>query len=341
MKKKCIVIAEAGVNHNGDFDIAKKLIDAASEANADFVKFQTFNTEKLVSKKANKADYQLQTVDDGDKTQFKMLKRLEIPKEWYPKLINYCDQKNIGFLSTPFDLESIEYLYSLDLPLFKVPSGEITNKPYLQKIARYGKPIIISSGMANLQEIKDALTVLQENGASLENVTVLHCNTQYPTSYEDVNLYAMKEIHRECKVRVGYSDHTLGFEVPIASIALGAEVIEKHFTLDRKMEGPDHKASLEPNELKNMITMIRNTESAVSGDGVKRPSPSEIPNIPIARKSIHLKKNVEKGDILKYEDLIILRPNIGISPMEIDDVVGRTVNRNMEKEACLTWSDIT
>jgi len=274
MRDQVLIIAEAGVNHNGSIDTAKKLIDAAAEAGVDYVKFQTFKADKMVTKTASRATYQDTNTRDKD-SQFDMLKKLEISEEMHLELIHYCESKNIKFLSTAFDLESLAFLKSLGLELAKIPSGEITNLPYLRAMAKLFPEIILSTGMANMDEIKAAFKVLIENGTKQEHITILHCNTEYPTPMEDVNLTAMFHIKEELGVEIGYSDHTLGIEVPIAAVALGAKVIEKHFTLDRNLPGPDHKASLEPEELKAMVTSIRNIELAISGSGIKEPSPSE------------------------------------------------------------------
>lgn len=320
---RVIIIAEAGVNHNGDFELAKRLIEAAAIAGADYVKFQTFKADKIVSKMAKKADYQERNINDGDHSQYSMLKKLEMPEEWHIKLIKYAKDQGIQFLSTGFDNESIDFLDHLGLQLFKIPSGEITNKPYLRHIAGKGKPVIISTGMANMDEIKAALDVLCENGISKDAITVLHCNTEYPTPMEDVNLKAMLTIQNELGVKIGYSDHTLGIEVPIAAVALGATVIEKHFTLDCTMPGPDHKASLEPDELKAMVNAIRNIEKVISGTGIKVPSLSEQKNIVIVRKSIVAARSIKKGELLIEKNLTVKRPGNGISPMLWDEILGQ------------------
>lgn len=321
------IIAEAGVNHNGSLEVAKKMIEVAADAGADAVKFQTFKAEKLISKHAPKAEYQCQTTDDKE-SQLDMVKKLELDADAHRELMICCRQKNIQFLSTPFDLESVDLLNDLGLETFKIPSGEITNLPYLRKIGGLKKEIILSTGMADLGEIEDALVVLMDGGTSLENITVLHCNTEYPTPMEDVNLRAMQTICSAFPgVRVGYSDHTLGIEVPIAAAAMGAEVIEKHFTLDKTMKGPDHKASLEPDELKAMVKAIRNIEKAL-GDGIKKPSPSEIKNKKITRKSIVAKKEIKKGQIYIEENLTVKRPGSGISPMKWDELIGKIATRD-------------
>ncbi|MCO4293110.1 N-acetylneuraminate synthase [Solitalea sp. MAHUQ-68] len=338
-KNKVLIIAEAGVNHNGDINLAKKLIDVASDAGVDYVKFQTFKAEKLVSKSAKKAEYQERNIGDGDDSQFNMLKSLELDEATHHELIDYCNQKGIRFLSTAFDLESVDLLNKLGIDLYKVPSGEITNYPYLKKIGSMGNPVIVSTGMADMKEIADALNALKEAGTSQEQITVLHCNTEYPTPMPDVNLLAMKSIQQEFGIKVGYSDHTLGIEVPIAAVALGAICIEKHFTLDRNMEGPDHKASLEPNELKSMVTAIRNIEAAL-GNGVKHASVSEMKNKDVARKSIHLAKDLSIGHILAEVDLIMKRPGNGISPMELPNIIGLKIKRNLEEDSMLNWEDL-
>jgi len=329
-RNKVLIIAEAGVNHNGDMAIAKQLIDVAAEAGVDLVKFQTFKADDLVSKEAKQAEYQKKNIADGSDSQYDMLKRLELSHENHLELIAYCEEKGIEFFSTAFDLKGLEYLNSLGFSRFKVPSGEITNYPYLMKLSEFGKPVILSTGMADLAEIKEALAVLKR-GISKENITVLHCNTEYPTPMEDVNLKAMNTISKECDVEVGYSDHTLGIEVPIGAVALGATVIEKHFTLDRSLPGPDHAASLEPAELKAMVQGIRNIEKAISGNGVKSPSKSELKNRTIARKSLHLVSSLVEGHTLVAEDLISLRPGDGISPMEINIILGKKLIQNLEK----------
>lgn len=328
--KKTFIIAEAGVNHNGSVVIAKKLVDVAVAAGADAVKFQTYKTERLVSESAPKAEYQKRTTKTKE-TQFEMLKRLELSPDAHVKLLSYCKKKGIEFLSTPFDLESIDLLTSLKLKTFKIPSGEITNLPYLRKIGSFKKKVILSTGMADMGEIEDALNILEEAGTKRIDITVLHANTEYPTPVKDVNLRAMVTIRDAFKVSVGYSDHTIGIEVPIAAVALGALVIEKHFTLDIGMEGPDHKASLEPNELMAMIKAIRNIEQAL-GDGIKSPSNSEVINIPIARKSIVAAEKIKKGEVLSEENLTVKRPGTGLSPMLWDKVIGRTAARDFKKD---------
>ncbi|NQU88808.1 MAG: N-acetylneuraminate synthase [Mariniphaga sp.] len=319
-----IIIAEAGVNHNGSIETAKRLIDVAIVAGADYVKFQTFKAETLVTQTADKAEYQKELTNTNE-SQFEMIKKLELDRKTHEELINYCEQKDMKFLSTAFDHDSIDLLAELDIPIFKIPSGEITNLPYLRHIGKMRKPIIMSTGMSTLGEVRNALNILIESGAEKEQITILHCNTEYPTPMEDVNLKAMITIRDELDVNIGYSDHTLGIEVPVAAVAMGATVIEKHFTLDRTLPGPDHAASLEPDELKEMVNSIRNIEKAM-GDGVKKPSPSETENIPIARKSIVARKPIKKGELFTENNLTVKRPGNGISPMEWDDVIGSKAN---------------
>ena len=314
------IIAEAGVNHNGSTDLAKKLIDVAVNSGADAVKFQTFKAENLATKNAQKAKYQKDATYIKD-SQFAMLKKLELNIEVHKELILYCSSKKIIFLSSPFDHESIELLKSLDLEIFKIPSGEITNLPYLRHIGKLNKRIILSTGMSTIVEVKSALDVLINSGTKKDKIIVLHANTEYPTPMEDVNLRAMVTIGKELDVNFGYSDHTLGIEVDIAAVAMGASCIEKHFTLDCNMDGPDHKASLEPNQLKVMVTAIRNIEKAL-GSGIKKPSKSELQNIKIVRKSIVAKNKIKKGDILTEKNLSAKRPGKGLSPMKWDDIIG-------------------
>ena len=336
---KVLIIAEAGVNHNGSMENAFRLIDAAVEAGVDIVKFQTFKAEKIVNKTAVKADYQQQTTDRAE-SQFSMLKKLELSEEDHDRLIAYCTEKNINFLSTPFDEESAVFLQSKRITIGKIPSGEITNKPYLEVMASAFPQIILSTGMADMDEIRQAVDVLLAAGAVKENITILHCNTEYPTPMQDVNLLAMLDIERSLGVKVGYSDHTLGIEVPTAAVALGAVVIEKHFTIDRNMEGPDHRASLEPGELKAMVTAIRNIEQAISGSGKKEPSPSELKNKAVARKSIHLAKDLPAGHVLTPADLVMKRPGTGISPMLIVSVLGKKLVRDVQEDQLLVIDDM-
>jgi len=329
--RKVFIIAEAGVNHNGSIELAKKLIDVACEAGVDAVKFQTFKATNLVSKNAQKAQYQKNNMSDGDDSQFNMLKKLELDIGTHKELISYCNSKNIMFLSTPFDHDSIELLSDLGLQIFKIPSGEITNLPYLRHIGKLNKHVILSTGMADMGEIEDSLDVLVNAGTKKENITVLHANTMYPTPMEDVNLRAMVTIGKTFDVAFGYSDHTLGIEVDIAAVAMGATCIEKHFTLDCSMDGPDHKASLEPDELKAMVKAIRNIELAL-GSSVKKPSKSEEPNILIARKSIVAKCTIKKGEILNEQNLAIKRPANGINPMRWDEVVGTVASKDYAED---------
>ncbi len=328
------IIAEAGVNHNGSMANAKKLIDAAKASDADFVKFQTFKTELNISKKAEKAKYQVDTTG-AEESQYEMVKKLEFSFDEFVELKQYCDQVGIGFLSTAFDLPSIEALKNLQ-NVFKVPSGEITNYPYLKAISTLNKKIIVSTGMANMSEISDAIKILTSEKLCISDICILHCNTEYPTPMGDVNLKAMLSIGKEFGVSIGYSDHTLGIEIPIAAVALGASVIEKHFTLDQSLPGPDHRASLNPQELAAMVKGIRNIELAMSGNGVKSPSPSELKNIVVARKSIHTSRIILKGTILAEDDLISLRPGNGISPMEWQNVLGKRVNCDLPAFEILT-----
>lgn len=328
--QKVYIIAEAGVNHNGDLNTAKKLIDEAKKAGADAVKFQTFKAENLVSKTALKADYQKQTTD-SKQSQYEMLKALELSIESHTKLIEHTKNIGIEFLSTPFDIDSANLLFELGLSKFKIPSGELTNLPLLRTIAKFKKPIILSTGMATMAEIKDAFNILTTNVA-LEDITILHANTEYPTPFCDVNLKAMVNIGAEFGVKFGYSDHTLGIAVPIAAVALGASVIEKHFTLDKTQPGPDHKASLEPNELAQMVAGIRAIELAL-GDGIKSPSPSEIKNINIARKSIVAKFDIKKGEIFTDDNITTKRTRpAGISPMKWDKIIGTPAQKNYKKD---------
>jgi N,N'-diacetyllegionaminate synthase len=326
MQHKVIIIAEAGVNHNGDMGRALELIDTAADAGADFVKFQTFRAEKLVTTTARKARYQ-EKATGADESQFNMIRKLELSRGMHQQLITHCDSRGVKFNSTGFDVESIDMLVEFGISFLKIPSGEITNLPYLRHIGEQGKPIIISTGMATLDEIRVALVVLEKAGTPRSEITVLHCNTEYPTPMVDVNLNAMLTIRDAFDVAVGYSDHTLGIEIPIAAVAMGATVIEKHFTLDRNLPGPDHKASLEPDELRAMVTAIRNVEEAM-GDGIKSPSPSETKNIEIARKSIVAAEAIMKGEKFSEVNLAVKRPGMGISPMRWDDVMGQTALRD-------------
>lgn len=325
---RVFVIAEAGVNHDGELNTAKQLIDAAVMAGADAVKFQTYKTENLVCKTAGKAAYQMDTTDKCE-TQFEMLKKLELTRLMHRELMDYCETKKITFLSTPFDIESIHMLTEIGLQSFKIPSGEITDLPYLREIGKCKKKVILSTGMSSMDEVKAAVKILRENGTN--DITLLHCNSQYPTPASDVNLLAMVRLREELGLPTGYSDHTKGIEIPIAAAALGATVIEKHFTLDKKRKGPDHKASLEPDELRKMVESIRKIEQAL-GTGVKQMSGSEEVNINIVRKSIVAARDIRKNEIFTEENLTTKRPGGGISPMRWDEIIGMKAERNYKAE---------
>jgi N,N'-diacetyllegionaminate synthase len=325
-----LIIAEAGVNHNGSLAMAKKMVDASVESGADAIKFQTFKAEKLVSKYAPKAEYQ-KKITSEDESQLDMIKRLELDVSAHKELFDYCRQKDILFVSSPFDPESIHLLRDLGLGIFKIPSGEITNLPYLRQIGMLKKKVILSTGMAELGEIEDALSILMDSGTPKGDITVLHCNTEYPTPFEDVNLHAMLTIRDAFKVKVGYSDHTVGIAIPIAAVSLGAMVIEKHFTLDKNMVGPDHETSLDTSELKAMVEAIRNVEKAL-GDGIKRSSPSELKNKFVVRKSIVTARDVRKDQVFTEENVTVKRPGNGISPMEWDKVIGKTAKKDFKKD---------
>ncbi len=322
------IIAEAGDNHNGNLELAFQLVDKAAQAGADCVKFQTFVTEEVISKRAEKAEYQKESTG-ADESQYEMVKKLELSFDNFRQLQQYAKEKGLTFLSTPFDIPSVDFLNSIDIPCFKIPSGEITNLPYLIRIAQTGRDIILSTGMAEIEEIEAAIKALRENGAG--EISLLHCNTEYPTPMEDVNLRAMLTLKEKFGVRVGYSDHTKGIEVPIAAAAMGAEIIEKHFTLDHNMEGPDHKASLEPDELKAMVEGIRNIEKAL-GNGIKTASRSEKKNMDIARKSIVARRKIAKGEILTEDNLAVKRPGNGISPMKWYEILGTKAVRDFEED---------
>ncbi len=337
--RKTLIIAEAGVNHNGNTKIAKKLIDVAAAAGADFVKFQTFKADKLVTGSAGMAAYQSRNTGGKDQTQLTMLRRLELSFEDHVLLREHCEKKKIGFLSTAFDEESIEWLCRLDVPFFKIPSGEITNLPYLRKAGSLKKKVILSTGMAEMQEVEAALEILLRSGTRKKDIILMHCNTEYPTPMEDVNLLAMCTMAAHFRMPAGYSDHTPGIEIPIAAVALGAVVIEKHFTLSREMQGPDHKASLQPSELKQMVIAIRNIEKAL-GDGQKRPSPSESRNRTAARRSIHISRSLSRGSRLRAEDLVMKRPGDGISPMRMNEVTGKKIKKDMPPDYKLRFSDL-
>ncbi|PQJ24052.1 N-acetylneuraminate synthase [Limnobacter sp. SAORIC-690] len=323
---RTLIIAEAGVNHNGQIELAKRLIAEAALAGADLVKFQSFITSKSISLKAPKAEYQKATTAERE-SQYEMVKKLELTRADHEILIEECRRYKIGFFSTAFDEESFNMLRELGIDQVKIPSGELTNLPLIRYMTQFGMPVILSTGMANLGEIEATIEAIEKAGTPRSRITVLHCNTEYPTPMADVNLRAMVNMKRALGVEVGYSDHTHGIEIPIAAVALGARIIEKHFTLDRNLPGPDHKASLEPHQLKAMIEGIRNIEVAL-GDGIKRPSTSEFKNKPIARKSIVAAKEIKAGDLLTEDNLAVKRPGTGISPMQWDLVIGRTAKRN-------------
>jgi N,N'-diacetyllegionaminate synthase len=329
-ERRTLIIAEAGVNHNGDVGTANQLIDVAAEAGADFVKFQTFSADRLVTRVARKARYQAE-VTGAAETQYQMLKKLEISRAMHEKMIAHCHKRNINFFSTGFDIESVDLLYSLGLRLFKIPSGEITNLPYLRHIGALAGEVILSTGMATLGDIEAAIDVLEQAGTPRYKITILHCTTEYPTPMNEVNLRAMKSIRAAFDIGVGYSDHTRGIEVAIAAVAMGATVIEKHFTLDRTLPGPDHQASLEPAELGAMVAAIRNIEAAL-GDGIKRLTPSEARNKPVVRKSLVASRAIKAGEVFTTENLTTKRPGTGISPMRWDDVLGKNAIRDFAKD---------
>lgn len=328
MTSKTFIIAEAGVNHNGDMQLAKQLIEVAACSGADMVKFQTFKADDLVTHAAKKADYQNQNTDESE-SQYQMLRRLELTDDMHRELIMHCNKLNIGFLSTAFDVDSIDQLLSYGQTIFKVPSGEITNMPYLRRVGSVAKSVILSTGMSSLGDIENAISILENAGMNRLDIAIMHCTTEYPAPMIDVNLRAMQAIQAAFGTKVGYSDHTHGIEIPIAAVAMGAEIIEKHFTLNRNLPGPDHKASLEPNELTNMIASIRNIEIAL-GDGIKRLTPSEVKNKPLSRKSLVAKRRITKGEILTSENMTTKRPGDGISPMRWDDVLGQIASRDYE-----------
>lgn len=338
MDNKLIIIAEAGVNHNGELAIAKELIAAAAEARADYVKFQAFKADRLVSQHAPKAAYQQRATND-EGNQWEMLRALELTDAEIGILWQYAREQHIGILASPFDIESVRSLMKYDMPIIKIPSGEITNLPYLQYISTVGKPVILSTGMAEMSEVRRAVDILLSTGMDKEHITVLHCHTEYPTSFQDVNLNAMVSMQKELEVKVGYSDHTEGMEIPIAAAALGACVIEKHFTLDRSMDGPDHQSSLEPDELKQMVTALRHVRQAL-GDGVKKPTETELKNKAVVRKSIHYGRKLDRGHLLEEKDLVMLRPGDGLSPMELPGVLGRALASSVEKGQQLKESDL-
>lgn len=329
---RVIIIAEAGVNHNGSMELAKKMVCKAKEAGVDYIKFQTFIPQKLVSKYADKAEYQKETTG-GDQSQLQMLEKLALTFDDFQELKGYCKEVGVGFISTPFDLDSIDFLETLDMDFWKVPSGEVTNLPYLEKIAHTGREVIISTGMCEIPEIKAAVKVLEENGAG--EITILHCNTEYPTPFTDVNLKAMLHIANETGKSIGYSDHTVGIEIPVAAVALGAKVIEKHFTLDKNMEGPDHRASLDPTELKAMVSAIRHVEDGL-GDGIKKRTESEAKNVSVARKSIVAKTAIVKGTVFTEENITVKRPGSGINPMRWYEVLGKTADRDYAEDQIIS-----
>jgi len=329
-----LIIAEAGVNHNGDIKIAFKLIEEAANAGADIIKFQTFEANRLVIDSAKKAKYQLANTSKKE-SHYEMIKKLELKKDDHFKLIQHCKKNNIEFFTSAFDTESLAFISSLELSRYKVPSGEITNLPYLKQMGSYNKPIILSTGMSDMQDIKNAIDALEHSGTSRSKITVLHCSTEYPAPINEVNLMAMLSIKKEFNVDVGYSDHTAGIEVSIAAVALGAKVIEKHITLDKNLSGPDHLASTEPEEFKKMVTSIRNIEKAL-GDGVKKPTKLEKDNMLIARKSIVASKNIKKGDIFSYNNLTVKRPGNGISPMYLDSLVGKLASKSFKENEIIT-----
>ena len=328
--KKIFIIAEAGVNHNGSMENALKMIAIAADAGVDAVKFQLFKAENVVTKDAPKAEYQIENSGDNE-SQFEMLTKLELNGDSQRELFTYCNAKGVEFITSAFDLDGLDVVYKLGVSCFKIPSGEITNRPYMEKVGGYNKAVILSTGMCEMDEIQEAINVLIESGTEKEKITVLHCNTEYPTPFRDVNLKAMCTIGEEFGVKIGYSDHTEGVEVCTAAVALGAEVIEKHFTLDKSMEGPDHAASLNPKELRTLVKSVRNIEESL-GDGIKRPSDSEKKNIPIARKSIVAKKIIARGEILSPKNITVKRPGTGINPMKWHEVIGSIAIKNFNKD---------
>jgi len=326
MINNTLIIAEAGVNHNGSIELAKQLVDVAAEAGADFVKFQTFNADRQVTRTAQKADYQIQLTDNKE-SQYELLSRLQLTPQMHHELIAHCAKRKIRFLSTGFDIESIDFLLSIGHECFKIPSGEITNLPYLRHIGKLDKTIILSTGMSTLSDIEVAINILEHAGTSRAKITLLHCTTEYPTAMKEVNLRAMQNIHKAFGVRIGYSDHTRGIETAIAAVAMGASIIEKHFTLDRNLSGPDHQASLEPEEFKSMVTAIRNIEMAL-GDGIKRPTSSEVRNKLTIRKSLVASRAIKMGEVFTSENITTKRPGKGISPIRWDEVLGKKAPRD-------------
>ncbi len=332
---KTIIIAEAGVNHNGDMGIARSLIDVAAEAGVDYIKFQTYNADKIVKKDSIRAEYQIKNTATSE-TQYEMLKRLELSKKMHIELIEHCQKSKIAFLSTGFDIESVGLLLELGIDLIKIPSGEITNVPLLRHIGKHQKKVILSTGMATMEEVESAVLVLEKSGQNRSLITILHCNTEYPTPFKDVNLMAMLTIRDKLGVKVGYSDHTMGIEIPIAAVALGASIIEKHFTLDRNLPGPDHLSSIEPPELIEMVKAVRNVEVAL-GNGYKEPSESELQNILIVRKSIVAACGIRRGEVFSDLNLTVKRPGNGISPFKWDDVIGLTAKRDYNIDEFIEW----
>ncbi|RPH30790.1 MAG: N-acetylneuraminate synthase [Bacteroidales bacterium] len=337
--EKVIIIAEAGVNHNGDINLAYQLVDAAANARVDYIKFQTFIADLIVDKDAEKAEYQKNNTKESD-TQYEMIKKLELSFDDFKHLKQHCDKKKIKFLTSVADFVSLKKIDDYNLDYIKIASGELTNTLFLRKVANKKKPIILSTGMATLGEIENALYTLQNEGVSINDIIVLHCNTEYPTPMKDVNLKAMQTIADAFKVRVGYSDHTLGIEVPIAAVALGASIIEKHFTLDKSLPGPDHSSSLDPIELKTMVSNIRNVERAISGSGRKQPSKSELKNIEIVRKSLFTSRQIKKGDLFSEINIVLKRPGSGISAMEIDKIIGKPAANDLSKGIKIAYKDI-
>ncbi len=330
MPHRTTIIAEAGVNHNGELSLAKNLVDAASKAGADYVKFQTFKADRIVTRSASKASYQKTGLTDNE-SQYEMLKKIELSEEDHLELLKYSESRNVKFLSTAFDLESLDFLKRLGLKLFKIPSGEITNRPFLERVGAFRQKVILSTGISSMEEIREALDVLITAGTKKTDITILHCTSEYPAPMSEVNLRAMLSIRDTFDVDVGYSDHTMGIEIPIAAVAQGASVIEKHFTLDRKMPGPDHLASLVPDELYQMVAAIRNVESAM-GDGIKKPAPSEMRNRDIVRKSIVASRDITKGELFSSENLTTKRPGTGISPMKLPHILGTPSPRSFSKD---------
>jgi N-acetylneuraminate synthase len=336
MKQRCLVIAEAGVNHNGSVELAHRMVDVAADAGADFVKFQTFRAAALVTQEAPKADYQKRESGVAE-SQYEMLKRLELPKAAFAELAAYCRSRRIGFLSTPFDAESAAFLDTLEMPVFKVSSGDLTNTPFLRILAGFGRPIILSSGMATLAELEQGVEVLEASRLPIEMITLLHCTTDYPAPPAEVNLRAMHTLRTAFPgATIGYSDHTVGIDIPVAAVALGAQVIEKHFTLDRSQPGPDHSASLEPKELREMVASVRRIELAL-GDGRKRPTASELPNRAVARKSVVAISPIQKGELFSCQNLAARRPGTGLPPIYLEALIGQSATRDYQRDEVLEF----